>query len=94
MSTATNDQPTCPVHIWRGFQSDRCGRPVKRNGKCGVHAAADERHAAKQERWNREYEERQIQRAAERALEDRIAELGGAWPITREQLIEILEARS
>lgn len=35
----------CPREIWNGFQSYGCGRPVKRDGLCGIHAAADDRVA-------------------------------------------------
>lgn len=33
------------VHNAGGWSSARCGKPVKRNGMCGVHAAAVERRA-------------------------------------------------
>lgn len=52
------DATKCPAWAWDGFHSSTCGRPVKRNGKCGIHAAAEERvarnlaeeEAARQER--------------------------------------------
>ena len=39
----------CPVWVplWPGSVSGgNCGRPVKRDGLCGIHAAANERRAA------------------------------------------------
>lgn len=33
----------CPVEQWEGFTSWQCSRPVKRDGLCGIHAAAKER---------------------------------------------------
>ena len=40
----------CPVRVHRNYQSVPCGKPVKENGKCGVHAArAAENYAAPQD---------------------------------------------
>jgi hypothetical protein len=34
----------CPVEVWAGERKRPCGKPVKRDGLCGVHArAADHR---------------------------------------------------
>lgn len=40
---------TCPVYVYRGGYRGPCGRPVKSNGKCGLHAAATKRREAKRE---------------------------------------------
>lgn len=34
---------TCPKESWDGWRSFSCGRPVKRDGLCGVHAGAKDR---------------------------------------------------
>lgn len=43
---------TCPVMVSGGPWAHRhtCGRPVKENGKCGVHARVDRRRAEQDER--------------------------------------------
>lgn len=41
---------TCPVDVWsREIFGGHyiCGKAVKRNGKCGIHARVDEQEAAK-----------------------------------------------
>lgn len=84
---------TCPVRVYgsHDFQGHRCGKPIKRNGKCGVHAAADERRERNRASWEEKFDANRKQYAEDKQLEQRIAELGGSWPITRAQLIELLE---
>ena len=55
---------TCPVDIWDGWHSHPCRRPIKRNGKCGLHAAADERR-----------ERNEADRKAKARERDRLAEV-------------------
>lgn len=59
----------CPVLIHYNFYSYRCDRPVKRSGKCGIHARADEARAEsdRQRAAEREGSESRMQ-AAERAI--------------------------
>jgi hypothetical protein len=47
-----NWAPTCTEQVWRGSdwtgRWEACGRPVKRDGRCGVHANAHDRREAKE----------------------------------------------
>lgn len=43
---STEDQTTCPEVIMRDWSSSVCGKPVKRDGLCGVHANAKDKRAA------------------------------------------------
>lgn len=37
------DTERCPVDVWNNYQAHTCGKPVKRDGLCGIHAAAKDR---------------------------------------------------
>jgi hypothetical protein len=65
MATKTDTTPRCPEITWSGYQSYVCGRPIKRNGKCGIHAAAAERR----ERNDRERDEKE---RADRAVRNEL----------------------
>lgn len=41
---------TCPRVVWAGFDSHPCGRSIKRDGLCGIHAAADDRMRASEKK--------------------------------------------
>lgn len=83
----------CQVQVWVGYSSNPCGRPVKRDGKCGLHAAAAERRERNEAHRRQQWQERSAQYEVERQQEARIRELGGRWPITRVELIALLEER-
>lgn len=55
---------TCKVEKWDGWRSRACGRPVKRDGMCGIHAGAKERG----ERQRRAKEEALEQKRANSAV--------------------------
>lgn len=62
------DQPeTCQTDTWNGYRSYPCGRPVKRNGMCGIHAAALERRERNDERWRQEFAAKEARAAEARA---------------------------
>lgn len=48
----------CPEEMWDGWHGHICGKPVKRRGLCGVHAAAVERKERNAADKEREKEER------------------------------------
>lgn len=82
----------------RDVRGAKCGRPVKRDGMCGRHAAGADRRKAAEERRNREWDERTHKWAHERQVEEHVLRLGGEWPVTPDAylalLIEIEELRS
>lgn len=59
------DGATCPA--WSPSARRRCGRPIKRDGKCGLHAAAVDRREANDARWAREAQERRDRNRAREA---------------------------
>lgn len=60
----------CKETTWSGWESKICGRPVKENGMCGIHAGADKRVKANQEKRNREWEETRARNAARRTAQE------------------------
>jgi hypothetical protein len=76
----------CPKHVWNGYDFYDCGRPVKRNGLCGIHARAADVKKATQERYDRERQEWYAQREADRRAKGLAANLavmlGNYLPVT------------
>jgi len=52
----TRPSETCQVITGEAWSRHPCGRPVKRNGMCGIHAAAAERRAASDRRWRERFD--------------------------------------
>lgn len=55
----------CPELVSDGQRSvsfHRCGRPIKRNGLCGLHAAAKERRAKRDQEWQEARVEQEVRR--------------------------------
>ena len=77
MTTNTTPQ-TCRVHVYgSGYQPGHpCGRKVKENGKCGIHAAADKRDAAKEEERARNIRMAEHNREVSQPLKDALGILG------------------
>lgn len=66
----------CPVKVPDGGRLasfHTCGRAIKRDGMCGMHAAAEERRAATEVSWR---EEHAAQKALAAHLKEALAELG------------------
>lgn len=55
----------CPERIWNrnGWGSYVCDKPIKRNGKCGVHARADEQRVLRTEAASQQAKARNAQHA-------------------------------
>ena len=49
---------SCPETIWEGFSSYPCGRPVKRNGYCGIHARMHEKREEERNEWKKKHQKR------------------------------------
>lgn len=70
----------CPVEIWSGYLSwNYCGRLIERDGLCGIHAAAKERAAQREEKARVENE----RRAYAREMADALTALGFECSTTR-----------
>ena len=84
---------TCPVETWDMWSRRTCGRPVKRDGMCGLHAAARERKARNDEA--RAAARREAEDAAER---DRVRlskhGVGYQHRFTAAEVADILDARA
>lgn len=61
---------TCPERVYGGAwePARTCAKPVKRNGKCGIHAAADEKRARNQAERDAKDDRDRARRAESKAL--------------------------
>ena len=48
---------TCPQKVRSGFYFVPCGKPIKRNGYCGIHARMHEQRAESDRRWEQRRQE-------------------------------------
>lgn len=60
----------CKKYVSSGTWSKprQCGRPVKENGLCGIHAAAERRKEANYRRWELEAEQAEERREAAKPI--------------------------
>lgn len=76
MTTPTPDR--CPVDVqdFGGFRFHLCGRPVKRNGMCGLHARVEEQRELRDREYREEYRANEELKLASERLCDQLSEAG------------------
>ena len=69
MAIRTCNEIIYPTGLYGSFNGSPCGRPVKEDGKCGIHCRSAKEK--RQKKWDEKFEAKQKQRK-EREIENAI----------------------